>query len=52
MTNPRQRSRPGLRPKFSRIALLLLRRKVAKALDWYATADPNGFVSIHPGRAK
>lgn len=46
MSNPRQRSNPRLKPKFPRIQRLLAKRRTNH--DWYATADDEGNVRIHP----
>ena len=48
MSNPKTRSRLRLLPRFPRIRLLLLRRKIDRSLDWYCSADNEGNVSIHP----
>lgn len=47
MTNPRQRSRPELQPKFPRLQNLL-RKRQAPTTDWYTVADKDGLVQIKP----
>jgi hypothetical protein len=44
-----ERSDPDVKPRYARLRLLGLRRKVAAQLDWHTTADQDGMVSIVPG---
>lgn len=49
MTNPSNRSKPRLKARFPRLALLFRKRKEQDPnQDWFATADGEGNVQIHP----
>lgn len=47
-----ERSRPHLKPKHARLkrALVKRRREVPPRFQWFATADDDGNVHIHPNR--